>query len=290
MNVVIDGDGMLYRSGFAAEKRQYLIRGNAFPTKAQALEYARGIEADPDELQTLVEVEPAANVLHTLKLQIHKIMGAVEQEYGKLGQVMIVLSGPENYRFDVATIRPYKGNRDPDHKPVHMHVMREYLKSRFGAVVSKGVEADDVVAQIGTSNRGRIVMAGMDKDLWQVPGLHYDFHRGQHFEISDEQGLCNLYQQIMQGDSTDNIVGCYRMGETKAIALVEAVRESAHTRAVLEERLYRAALDCYEQSLEKFGDRCPYAHMAPEDALAETAHLVYLRRSRSDQWTPPLLD
>lgn len=288
MNLVIDADGLLYRSGFAAEKHTYVVEGNIFETKGKAEDFRRTFEIEEPAVK-IVEAEPVENVLHTLKLQINSIKTAVQDQYGSLGKVLVVLSGPENYRYDIATIRPYKGNRDPEHKPIYMQQMKDYLVSRFGAIYSDGVEADDVVAQLGTANRGRLVMASMDKDLWQVPGLHYDFLHEKHFDIDDETGLCNLYTQIISGDATDNILGCYKVGKKGAEALVYNIRNTPWSDLQhLEMRLYAAALNCYEQSLEKFPES-PYGQlgMTAREALAETAQLVYLLRSKNDHWRPP---
>src|SRR5690606_29723426 len=97
MNLVIDADGLLYRSGFAAEKRTYVVHGNKFDTKGKAEDFRREFEIE-EPLTVLVDAEPVANVLHTLKLQINAMTAAVEQEYGRVGKVLVVLSGPENYR------------------------------------------------------------------------------------------------------------------------------------------------------------------------------------------------
>jgi len=57
----------------------------------------------------------------------------------------IILSGPGNFRDSIATIKPYKGNRDPTHIPVHYSAIRQYMIDQYCAVVIHGREADDEV-------------------------------------------------------------------------------------------------------------------------------------------------
>ena len=55
----------------------------------------------------------------------------------------ILLQGGGNYRDRIATILPYKGNRDPCKRPVYYDEMREYLIEYFGAELNTGMETDD---------------------------------------------------------------------------------------------------------------------------------------------------
>ena len=60
----------------------------------------------------------------------------------------LYISGKDNFREKVATILPYKGNRDPLHKPKYYKEIREYLKDAYGAQVVDGQEADDEIGII----------------------------------------------------------------------------------------------------------------------------------------------
>lgn len=87
------------------------------------------------------------------------------------------LTGKENFRNDIAVTVPYKGNRKSE-KPVHYHLLREYLVDAWAATVSQGIEADDMLAIRATELGESSVIVSLDKDLDQVPGWHYNFSKG----------------------------------------------------------------------------------------------------------------
>ena len=82
------------------------------------------------------------------------------------------LTGTDNFRHKVATIKPYKGNRKQD-KPKYYHHIRAYLEKVHRAWVVNGMEADDMLAirqqELGDSS----VIVSRDKDLRQVQGWPY---------------------------------------------------------------------------------------------------------------------
>jgi len=57
----------------------------------------------------------------------------------------LYLTGKTNFRNDIATTAPYKGNR-PTEKPKHMGFIRAALEGDWGAIVSVDEEADDAIA------------------------------------------------------------------------------------------------------------------------------------------------
>ena len=57
----------------------------------------------------------------------------------------LFLTGSGNFREQLATIRPYKGNR-PDDKPYHYERVRDYLIKFRNAILVEGMEADDAVS------------------------------------------------------------------------------------------------------------------------------------------------
>jgi 5'-3' exonuclease len=62
----------------------------------------------------------------------------------------------------------------------------------------------------------------IDKDLLQVPGMHYNWVRDEKILVTPEVGLRKLYQQVLTGDGTDNIPGIYGIGDVKARKLIAA--------------------------------------------------------------------
>jgi hypothetical protein len=120
----------------------------------------------------------------------------------------IYLSGKNNFRYDIATVKPYKGNRKNLEKPIHFENVKWFLISRYNAIIVDGMEADDALAihQTAEVSEEKIVGLGIqtvhptvictrDKDLRQVPGWHYGWEVGLQPEYPltfvDELGELN---------------------------------------------------------------------------------------------------
>lgn len=202
-------------------------------------------------------VEPAANAIQIVK----QYLSQIENRCGC--KPTIILSGKENFRNDIATIKPYKGNR-PDRKPQHFGAITEWLLAN-GALVSDGIEADDLLAINQTEDS---VICSVDKDLLQVPGWHYNFVNDEFIFIDEVQAVYNLCVQIMAGDSTDNIQGIPKMGVKKAEKVLEGEDEPNMF-------ILRAA-EAYEAY---YGEGWPHY-------FNENAALVYLLRYAGDKWEP----
>ena len=182
---LIDGDIIVYRVGFAAEKDG--------------------------------EVDTLANTLHSVKVSVNSI-----SEKCRARNVRVFLSGRTNFRDEVATTAEYKGTR-PDRKPYWYREIQEYLQRKYGAVVSEGIEADDLMAIEAQKDPDHNVICTLDKDLDCVPGWHFDWVKENLYWVDETEALRNFYKQMVTGDRIDNIVGLYRKGEKYAQKLLDAV-------------------------------------------------------------------
>ena len=200
-------------------------------------------------------------------------------------EVEVYLTGPLNFRIALATIAPYKGGRSGD-KPYHWETVSKRLKDHWNAKEVLGIEADDMLAIRGTEMKGQYIIASRDKDLRQVPGLHYSWQCGEKqpekptYEV-DEVGVINVektpsgsykltgygkiffYGQLLVGDRIDNIVGCPRVGPVKAYSVLNGLTTE---KEMLDQCMY-----LYEQ---RYGDEA-------KNALIENARLLHLIRDRS---------
>ena len=246
-HLLIDADPIVYRCGFAVEKDGH--------------------------------VEPLAHALRAVNFQIEHIVRVVEKKYVDFDTTRLFLSGSENYRSAVATIRPYKGNRDPLHKPVHYTAIRAFLADRWGAETSSGNEADDEVSIAARKDDGRRhIVATIDKDLDQIPGVHYDYLRKVWYVVTHHAAERFFWIQCLAGDSIDNIPGCYRIGMAKATKLVDlALTEGVD--------VWQMILNTYESSMKKPG--CPYTSRKPTEVALETARLVKLQEFAGQVWEAP---
>jgi hypothetical protein len=169
------------------------------------------------------------------------------------------ITGRTNFRNDIAVTEPYKGNRKDAKKPVHYTAIRTHLQ-RLGAELVEGQEADDAVAIEATKTGGWIV--SIDKDLDQVAGWHYNFVKHEEYYVTEEQGLRNLFTQVLTGDRIDNIIGLKGIGPKKAEKLLQ---------------------DCKTE--REYYDACLKAYDGNQLRVDENLNLLWLRRT-PDQTCP----
>ena len=174
------------------------------------------------------------------------------------------LTGKNNFRYQIATTVPYKGNRVDKPKPKHLAFLRNYLVKEWGASISEGEEADDTIAIEATKLGDNCVIVSLDKDLDQVSGWHYNFVKRLGYYITPEEALVKLYTQMLTGDAADNIKGLFHVGPVKAAKII------GDTTNELE--LYNKVLEAYEGDAER---------------VLENAQLLFLRRYEGQIWTPP---
>lgn len=270
---IIDGDILLYRCGFAAEKMLYQLyqhteEGLTLLPLTDKRAINKHIKDNPDdafEVYDEHQVEPPGHAVHALRELLDRII----TESGATKGYKIFLSGPteQGFRYKLATIREYKGNRKDALRPVHYELLKQYLIDKWGAVVVNRIEADDACAINAPGN----VVCTIDKDLLQVPGLHHRFTDGKDvFEVDQMTADQHLFSQILTGDTTDNIVGCPGIGEKKA---QEILLNCATAKEMLQ-----AVRSTY---IERWPEE---STLTPDEALDENAALVYLLRNGEDQW------
>ena len=136
----------------------------------------------------------------------------VEQilEEVKATEYRLYLSGPVNFRKKIYPA--YKANRVQP-PPTHLAASKKFLEEKWGAVWTDGYEADDA---LGINQTDDSIICSIDKDLKQIPGLHYNFVKKEFGEVSVEGGLLTFYTQVLVGDASDNVKGCPGIGKAKA--------------------------------------------------------------------------
>ena len=66
-------------------------------------------------------------------------------------------------------------------------------------------------------------VVGIDKDLLQIPGNHYNFVKRELRFVDDDEAHLLLMRQCLTGDSADNIPGIRGIGPKKADKLLSGV-------------------------------------------------------------------
>jgi hypothetical protein len=282
IEVLLDSDALVYSAGFAAQHTFRVLADETLESVLGPFKSAEEVKAclalPANEGTTYlqyerIEVEPLENALHTVKLQINRLLERVKEKTGLEPELRAFLTGTGNFREIIATIRPYKGNRPPWHKPRLYREIRQYLIDQWGAQVIHGQEADDEVCIRQTTAEAEkrpSIIVGIDKDLWQCPGWHYCTSKDAFARISPALGLRLFYRQVLSGDATDNVAGVYKIGGKKAKDLIQP--------GMTEPEMYAACHQAYAASLDKYGaEKCGYSDAVA--ALAENAELVWMRRA-----------
>lgn len=208
---------------------------------------------------------PVEHSLHNVKNQVEKVLNLTNAE-----SYVIYLGGTGNFRYDLATIRPYKGKRD-DRKPEWFTEMREYLANTYGAEFVDGIEADDACATEHMKALGlglNPVLAHIDKDLDMVPGWHFNFNKEKFYWVDEIDGLRWFYKQMLIGDSTDNIPGIDGVGKIKSEQLLGGLTNQIEMEELV--------ADLYKK---QYGNRWL-------ESMTEVGNLLWMRREPNQVWTP----
>jgi len=280
MVIRVDGDVIVYRAGFAAEHTYWSMlhagKAQEFETRREMIAHAESLGLAPGDyvVETRREVEPVENALYNVRSIVRTTAEALQADVKE--DVVMYLSGPTNFRNGVATIQPYKGNRDKAHKPVHAAEIKAMIRREYNVVTSEDEEADDVMGYHHYASWLRdpyeSVIATIDKDLDMIPGLHYNFVKQESYEISPEEGIYNFYKQCLTGDTTDNIPGLAQVGPVRAAKILEGGRSLGEVALFTEvARAYNGV----------FGGDWPAR-------LLEVGRLLWIRREPNQWWDFPI--
>lgn len=212
-----------------------------------------------------------------------RVIGAVLLAYPEIPyQMYLSGSSAENYRHEFAISHPYKGNRKSD-KPKWYHELRKYVMDEYDCDMSTNNEADDTVSiaftteykaflKLADTTAPQPCVVSVDKDFDQLRGIRYDFIKEVEVVKSRREGDLNLYRQVMEGDTADNIKGIFGVGKKKATALLK----DCQTPREMYDVCVAAWIDKYE---------CP-----EEDAVKrveENLNLLFLQREKDVYWKRP---
>lgn len=105
-------------------------------------------------------------------------------------------------------------------KPAHFNEAKEYLYSLPYTCIAEREEADDLIGQLSFQLEEPVIVT-MDKDLNQIPGVHYTPHylKPRLFNVTEEEAVASFLTQMLMGDAVDNIPGIPKMGPKKVDAL-----------------------------------------------------------------------
>jgi hypothetical protein len=262
--LLVDGDGLIYRCGFAVEKTKYLVdcRDGTY-SYFDTYKEAKAFEPDGEvDIWSRKDLEPVENALSLVK-------GAIAALPECEGMEIWLSPSVGNFRDSLATYAKYKGSRDFVKRPTYHKEITAYLVER-GAEFTVGQEADDALGiRAGAVPEPCIV--SFDKDLDQIPGMHYNWVTKEQYAVSPREGQMNFYRQALAGDTTDNVPGCEGVGPATAARLLEGVSTPREA--------WIAVLGAYTEV---------YGPVEGGARALETARLVYVRRKPGETWQPPV--
>lgn len=281
---LIDGDEIVYKIGYLTQDTYHTIQKPDtdkfyFNYKEEAIEWIENDESDW-EFDIHVDPKPVQVTRYQFARILAKIMKAT-----RATEYRIFLNGEDNFRDSIATIIPYKGNRDNSRRPHHFQSLKDYMVKEHDAKYIERAEADDgcSMAQYYYRARGiESIIVSQDKDLRMVPGEYYNLPKDQLGVVEPDDGLKWFYKQILMGDPTDNIPGIYRVGPKAADKIIDPLPADPSV-------LWNTVLETYEEALKdpKKRDKMPAPDMPVRDRVIEVARLLWMQEDKDQLWRPP---
>lgn len=171
--------------------------------------------------------------------QFMSIVNKLEDMY-PIERVITFSGSKGNFRKLITPV--YKANRKKQELPPLLDDMHQFVKDEYDSVWGYGVETDDMVARYWKAlakevGRNNVMIVSIDKDYKQFPCLMYNYHykHKEVLDISEDEALFNFYEQMIIGDTADNVN--YFKGKGKKYAekyLKESYTKYQYTRKMLE--------------------------------------------------------
>lgn len=269
--VLIDGDILLYKSGFAIQSKKYIVNDveaeemYSFSTKTELDNFLSSISYEV-EVTEKIDHAPFKVGAAILKKYIDTIIKET-----KATNHIIYVGSSTNHKYRENTSIDYKGNRTADDKPIYYGNLNAYLRFTLGAEIVRGMETDDA---LGIAQTKDTIIATVDKDLRMIPGWHYNINTGQREKIKTELGYLKYNDgkiigggfkwfcaQMIMGDKVDNIPGLSGHGPSAAFKHLNS-RRSIKT--------------CWDTVLKL------YKLNKSEHLLLDTANLLWILRKEDE--------
>lgn len=183
-------------------------------------------------------IQPYANILEGEAVVDNMLLGLMRD----LGAhfMNVYLSDPEgNWRKEL--FPDYKSNRKDSARPLLLGRLKEYLRAKYGATSWPGLEADDVLGILATSEAeypGKKIVVGKDKDFKTFPCfLHTlgdrDGRKPVVQEITREYADTFHLIQTLAGDRVDGYPGCPGLGMERARRIMDERKVLVPERGVI---------------------------------------------------------
>lgn len=215
------------------------------------------------------------------------------KQLGVAKDYKLCIGGEGNFRYESATILPYKGERKE--KPILFAELRDKVIQQYKSklIIANGIEADDVLGIMGTINQAyfrkngkyKYLLAYIDKDIKQIwgptiflnkkeEGIKFitPFEAAHHFayqclkgdkQVDNIQGLPDLSAEIREKYGIRKGKGC---GDTSAEKVLEGCSEVKD--------LFERVVECYKA----------YYKDEYKFYLKENALLLWMQRKKDQRF------
>ncbi len=284
--LLIDGDILVYSIAYSVETPIYVVGGGVYARKG----YAERIAKETGKtIKKRVNIGHEGELRKKLKAKLKVICsdiygGDYDSSFCKIFITASKISG--NFRSKIATLLPYKGNRADTTKPFHYRNLRRILIDEFKAMLVRGQEADDQIAieqqkfrDISSTWETSVIVTN-DKDLYCVPGWHYNIGRRELIYVDEDTSIKNFFRQLLIGDATDNIPGIARL--LKRDNKIKDYNKLVYHGYIKEFDEFLASNDintCYRKVRDMYFE---YGYGYKE--IIEIGSLLWLRRRPEQNW------
>ena len=201
---------------------------------------------------------------------INKIQEFREQL--KCENVVLCLSDRANFRRKLYP--DYKANRAKSRLPIILRQVKQWIIDELNGQLWKNLEADDVISILAT-DKGmdeETIIVSIDKDFQGVPGIYYDYNKGEYHHPTTEEADRFHLIQTLTGDSTDGYSGVPKVGP---VAAKKALDKDGYT--------WETVVTCYEKAGLTEQDALINAWMA---RLLRTENYCFRTNTIKKLWIP----
>lgn len=190
--LLIDGDIILYKAAFSAQT------ANPFQEDDVHHDYA--------------DLEEGKHIMTEMLDELAEKFKA---------EIVICLTDKENWRKELEPT--YKQNRKKNWKPILLKPLKAHMEETYQCISKPRMEADDLLGILMTTKviKGKKMCCSIDKDLLQIPGLHYNLDNKKILRVEPEEGRRLHWIQSLAGDVVDNYPGCPGIGMKGASKIID---------------------------------------------------------------------
>ncbi len=254
--VFIDLDVALFEAASAGEKVQYdyvdpsgkvvatfdsAEKGKAWLEEFSTfgVDFSYNCQCEPDELTRTDAYYIDKGVEECYKAFDSKLKAILEDiKIDDWKGYVSASSGIENFRYSIATLHKYKGERGKTRKPLHLEATRAYAVKKKNITAPRiAYEVDDLVNAMALRHGENGMVYAQDKDCQGISGAWFYCPTNYDEPIYSDPSLCGKLElrsdgkvigwgtlfwlwQCLASDPVDNIKGCSGIGAKKAYKML----------------------------------------------------------------------